>query len=420
MFFEFQGSTFKNSACICKNDECLALRKQFQAVHDLRGHMFATPIIHVNKMTDSMKLKEFWCKRASRKLKINQIEIRSIDNRNRTKVAEKLRSRQDMLRREQKFISVLHFDPKVVEHIFKYDGKKYDFSLWCDPELLSNLGLYKKGEKLGYDDSDVYKDLGKICILPSYPIFSVKVDIVKCQETTAKNKVAMKTICHFIKNKTERLRSPESEDFHNDKKRRKSVETFSREVKTLQNESSHDNNNSTSLGTKITPQQTPIALWPKSNEITIGDYVTSPETLLSLLSRLVDEEMSSRKLFLPQKGMEQLNQYFLSNKHFQNICLILSHIWRVTDIMKLEGISCQQDCQLYLIPCDSSNLSSGTVSTCTNFYLSSKQLFMKTKIGTDASRKCYGCRIRKWRDDENKTRQEIRKKTRQGSACSTR
>jgi len=96
----------------------------------------------------------------------------------------------------QKFISVLHFDPKIIRHIFKYthDSKKYDFPLHCNPKDLSDLGLYKKGEKLCRDDADIYSNLGKICILPSYPLSSVQVDIDQCEEEAASKKLASKTI----------------------------------------------------------------------------------------------------------------------------------------------------------------------------------------------------------------------------------
>jgi len=192
----YQGSRFKNSACICKSDACLALKKRFQAVNDLRGHIFATPMIHEDITTDNMKLKEFWCKRAATKLKVDQMEIRSIDNRNRAKAKEKLRRRPNQIHRVQKFISVLHFDPKIIRHIFKYthESKKYDFPLHCNPKDLSDLGLYKKGEKLCHDDADIYSNLGKICILPSYPLCSVQVDIDQCEEEAASKDLASKTI----------------------------------------------------------------------------------------------------------------------------------------------------------------------------------------------------------------------------------
>ena len=107
-----------------------------------------------------------------------------------------LRRRPNQIHRVQKFISVLRFDPKIIQHIFKYthDSKKYDFPLHCHPKDLSDLGLYKKGEKLCHDDDDIYSNLGKICILPNYPLFSVKVDIDQYEEELASKELASKTI----------------------------------------------------------------------------------------------------------------------------------------------------------------------------------------------------------------------------------
>jgi len=117
---------------------------------------------------------EFWCKRAATKLKVDPMEIRSIDNRNPAKAKEKSYD-VDLIR---------YIESKSLSLFFKYahDSRKYDFPLHCNPKDLSDLGLYKKGEELCHDDADIYSNLGKICILPSYPLSSFQFDINKCDE----------------------------------------------------------------------------------------------------------------------------------------------------------------------------------------------------------------------------------------------
>jgi len=232
--------------------------------------MFATPTIHEDITTDNMKLKEFWWKRAATKLKVDQMEIRSIDNRNRTKAKEKLRSRPNQIHRVQKFISVLHFDPTIIQHIFKYthDSKKYDFPLHCNPKDLSDLGLYKKGEKLCHDDADIYSNLGKICILPNYPLSSVQFDIDQCEEEAASKALASKTIPKRV---SERIKSRQSLELY--RKRRKiigTIDTLTKQMMTLKSKADALANTVNYLHAHKTPTNTPTSiLMPQSLDTTM-------------------------------------------------------------------------------------------------------------------------------------------------------
>ena len=78
----------------------------------------------------------------------------------------------------------------------------------------------RKGE-LCHEDADIYSNLEKICILPSYPLSSVQFDIDQCEEEAASKELASKTI---PKRLSERIKSCQSLELY--RKRRKTVGTI--------------------------------------------------------------------------------------------------------------------------------------------------------------------------------------------------